>query len=110
MMSEKHSTELGVGRGTGVAMIAAERVRQVQDKGWTAEYDSGHDDGSLAHAALMILCDNAGLVLVAPETLEPWTHELADHVFNKYGQVDRLVRAGALIAAEIDRLRRQVSA
>ena len=35
----------------GAEMIAAERRRQVEKEGWTAEHDSGHPSGELAMAA-----------------------------------------------------------
>jgi hypothetical protein len=39
----------------GVAMIAAERDLQVVEKGWTAEHDDLHTDGSLAAFAGVML-------------------------------------------------------
>ena len=37
---------------TGMAMIAAERFRQIAVEGWQSEHDDGHDEGELAKAAL----------------------------------------------------------
>ncbi len=91
---------------TGAQMIAAERQRQIERKGWTPEHDDTHDDGALAYAAAE---------LAVPRDLGAFVHDprgyyppdlcgsLAKHAGNR---VRQLVIAGALIAAEIDRLQR----
>jgi hypothetical protein len=92
----------------GVAAIAEERARQVAKEGWTPEHDDDHDNGSLAAAA-------ATYALVAREQalgdkgpfrsnpdLWPWEAKW----FKPRDQRRNLVRAGALIAAELDRLDR----
>jgi hypothetical protein len=97
----------------GVALIAAERQRQMNEKGWTAEHDDGHTDQTIAHAAFYILNVHLSGSHV-PDGSEidrddlPWPDRLADHVQHKYANdpVRRLTIAGALIAAEIDRLQR----
>ena len=79
----------------GSDLIAAERQRQIDAEGWTPEHDNNHDKGSLAEAAAAyVLCDR---------TLWPWDEEDWKPGTN---DVRRLVKAGALIAAEIDRLQR----
>ncbi len=112
---------------TGVELIAVERKRQMDDEGWTAKHDDEHDDHSLALAAA---------AYAAPEVLysrgdyaesvsfyEAWprswatgwdkrprfrdTHKLMDAgAQGKSVRIRALVKAGALIAAEIDRLQR----
>lgn len=85
---------------TGVELIAAERERQVSSEGWTPEHDDGHRDGALAHAAAVYASDRVDIADVWP-----WPGEapkIKDEISN-------LVRAGALIAAEIDRLQRQAT-
>jgi hypothetical protein len=103
-----HSTEMGVGRGTGAGMIAAERVRQIVDKGYTLEHDDRHDDGSLGEFAGMIL--QAAMWECGPEDVEvpesaaDWVSPAVEHVLEKWpNAVDRLRISGALVAAEIDR-------
>jgi hypothetical protein len=36
---------------TGMELIADERKRQIDQEGWTAEHDDGHDGRELARAA-----------------------------------------------------------
>lgn len=78
----------------GVVLIAEERLRQTQQEGWTPEHDDLHCTGDLARAAAAYALND--------ETLFPWP--------DWWKQTDdyerRLAKAGALIAAELDRLRR----
>lgn len=97
----------------GADLIAAERLRQVAEEGRTAEHDDEHVDGALGRAALSYLAaavttgefgtEAAGEVWPWERTGEPWRHPVGD-------RVRRLVKAGALIAAEIDRIERESSA
>ncbi len=113
---------------TGVELIAAERARQVEVEGWTPEHDDQHWTGELAMAAALYAApqelyargvDHRGY----PVFYDPWPWKkqvddgLGDfpchrevNAWDKRAKHDRLralVIAGALIAAEIDRLRRQ---
>lgn len=81
----------------GVDLITAERKRQIDAEGWTPEHDDEHVLGALAHAAAVYASDRVDIANVWP-----WPDEkpkIKDELSN-------LVRAGALIAAEIDRLLR----
>jgi hypothetical protein len=88
---------------TGIQMIENERERQISAEGWTAEHDAEHDTYELTGAArcyaLQAMC--RGAVTDPPPPGWPWDEDWwkpsADPVRN-------LVKAGALIAAEIDRL------
>jgi hypothetical protein len=91
---------------TGIELIADERNRQVSVEGWTPAHDDEHDCGELADAAVVYTLE-AGerlntkcieFVSHWPWALE-WWKPSPDPVRN-------LVKAGALIAAEIDRLQR----
>lgn len=90
---------------SGIELIAAERQRQVQQEGWSIEHDAMHVEGELRDAAICyaMVCDpRAGenvLGIWPWETI--WWKPSEDQVRN-------LVKAGALIAAEIDRLQAQV--
>jgi hypothetical protein len=114
----------------GVGQIYHERIRQQQVEGWTAEHDDGHNKGEMAVAAIGYISTGAKLttqikvfsdprckcgargmadcscVLLSPvETWQkpwPWGNEY----FKPKDPVRDLVRAGALIAGEIDRLER----
>lgn len=105
-------TELLAARRTieGAARdVIAERQRQVETEGWTPEHDDEHAKGEMARAA-------ACYVLVAAATLAP-LKTAARHVVEWlwpwdarwWKPTDRrrdLVKAGALIIAEIERLDR----
>ena len=85
--------------------IAAERKRQIEAEGWTAEHDDTHTVGDLACAAgcYAIRSSVAGERDSAFTCYWPW-HQL----WWKPGGDERrmLVKAGALIVAEIERLDR----
>jgi len=89
----------------GIDLIKAERERQVSAQEWTPQHDDGHTWGQLADAAMAYLhqySEDPIKDVVAPGVW-PWESESwkpsADPVRN-------LVKAGALIAAEIDRIQR----
>lgn len=100
-----------------LADIAAERQRQVQQEGWTLDHDDRHDAGEMARAAACYALNAgkdrseddffAGVSNAAIHHSWPW-----DRSWWKPKDPRRdLVRAGALIVAEIERLdRAQVSA
>lgn len=91
----------------GVRAIAAERTRQVAEEGWTPEHDDTHDECELALAAAAYILNYA-----SPRSgqngrlLWPWEQE--DFKPSVPGEDPKaaLAKAGALIAAEIDRLDR----
>jgi hypothetical protein len=95
---------------SGVELIAAERRRQIDVEGWISEHDDEHTRGQLANAAMaytrkslqQAISINTG-VLPPPEW--PW---MLDWWKPSPDPIRNLVKAGALIAAEIDRLQRKV--
>jgi hypothetical protein len=101
---------------TGVDLIAQERQRQIAVKGWTLEHDDDHIDGMLRVAAAHLLeepdqrHDPAGLEILSTLYPESWIKTLCEKHAAKpdsgefSGRICRLTIAGALIAAEIDRL------
>lgn len=93
---------------TGAELIAAERQRQINQEGWTSEHDDTHVGKELQAAAecYMVYGCNARYQQ-EPPMLWPW-----DGSFWKpshHNEVRNLVIAGALIAAEIDRLQRSTT-
>lgn len=92
----------------GVELIAAERKRQIDEEGWTPEHDNAHGAHEMAAAArCYALCSYPHYTRImggATPGEWPWPREWwkpsADPIRN-------LVKAGALIAAEIDRLQRK---
>lgn len=83
-----------------IADVSAERRRQVEGEGWTAAHDDQHTHGDLAQAAACYAIYASGRSV--PPDLWPWAMEW-------WKPKDRrrdLVRAAALVIAEIDRLDR----
>lgn len=110
--------------GGALADIAAERQRQVQSEGWTPEHDDAHGGGQMALAAACYamfasVSDRARKATALPATLTTagkdipgWSAWLAIWPWDRawWKPKDRrrdLVRAGALIVAEIERLDRK---
>lgn len=94
---------------SGADLIMIERTRQVNDKGWTPEKDDLQIEDELVECSTYILEDYLAGVDNAPvPAIDSWPLQRAAHVRNKYGpdHIRRLTIAGALIAAEIDRLQR----
>jgi len=98
----------------GMRLIRHERLRQVRMEGWSPEHDDGHKQAEMAAAAVCY-----GALAVAQQTrhLEGRPSEMyapkTDHVRWPWDDewwkpsnnaIRNLVKAGALIAAEIDRL------
>lgn len=89
--------------GDGLALIAAERRRQVEVEGWTPEHDDAHDTGELADAAACYAA--ARIAGQKPSSRWPWSLDWWKP--SPDNRVRDLVKAGALLVAEIDRLRRR---
>ena len=92
----------------GIEMIKAERERQIAKEGWTPEHDAHHILGELSIAAACYAKVASALARWKPDEIAwsapgawpwdgGWWKPSPDPVHN-------LVKAGALIAAEIDRL------
>ena len=86
----------------GVDLIAAERLRQIEGEGYDPEHDAEHPEEMARAAACyaMPVGDRPfeyGVPLLWPWTPDYWKPTPDD-------RVRELVKAGALIAAEIDRL------
>ena len=95
---------------SGAELITEERHRQLSEEGWTAEHDSQHMKGELAIAGACYALDYVA------ESADP-TAEGCYQVGNDFwpwkggtfkttpdDPVRQLTKAGALIAAEIDRI------
>ena len=83
--------------------VAAERRRQVDAKGWTPEHDDEHVAGELATAGASYALVAVGYGLLALRTW-PWPAGLKPTTPRR-----DLVKAGALILAEIERLDRMAA-
>ncbi|RZL30257.1 MAG: hypothetical protein EOP35_24120 [Rubrivivax sp.] len=88
--------------------VLAERQRQIELEGWTPEHDDAHKGGSMALAASCYAMAGAQSDRVSSEfvgKLWPWTG-WAWQWWKPKDKRHNLVRAGALILAEIERLDR----
>lgn len=97
---------------TGIELIAEERQRQIEKEGWTKEHDAQHVNNELANAAATYAMDpecrealtklvyDCELTKIPPTW--PWSDEL--YKPSPDDRIKELMKAGALIAAEIDRL------
>jgi hypothetical protein len=94
---------------TALQDVMTERYRQMMVEGWTAKHDDEHASGGMAiAAACYALADRAqplSLMTVKLGKLWEWTG-WASHWFKPKDQRSNLIRAGALILAEIERLDR----
>ena len=79
--------------------IESERVQHLTREGWTNEHDDEHDAGELADAAA---CYALGKPWEIIKQLWPWSVEW----WKPTDKRRNLVKAGALIVAEIERLDR----
>ena len=107
----------------GVLRIGAERQRQIDEEGWTADHDDEHDEGEMVWAAVCYAAPRAVYRCSGFEEdphsrggnqirfCDPWPwsrgwDKRTKHAPNRTQRIRELEKAGALIAAEIDRLLR----
>lgn len=97
----------------GIGIIAQERQRHFDVEGWTPEHDDEHDNGELAQAGACYAWPPMRPIFV--KQAWPWRHdEWKPELFSvgagenekREARIRVLAKAGALIAAEIDRLQR----
>lgn len=84
---------------TGIELITQERQRQIEQEGFTAGHDDNYPADTLAYAALCYLAPDAPELVMS---WWPWDWKW----WKPKDRLSNLIRAGALIAAEIDRLQR----
>jgi hypothetical protein len=93
---------------SGAELIAQERERQITQEGWMPEHDDQHTSGEMANAARSYAkVSSLQACHITPRKISPlewpwdeeWWKPSPDPIRN-------LQKAGALIAAEIDRLQR----
>ena len=98
---------------SGVELIAKERERQIKKEGFTKGHDVHWVDGELADAAVCYALEpHGGDAIDFIRRTWPFDKEdfklscIGNTSEDVEGRVHDLVKAGALIAAEIDRLQR----
>ena len=98
--------------GWPIAAILAERRRQVSVEGWTPEHDDSHTDGDLAKAAAAYAlnassdANHAAGVRLAELKIAPTAWPWCSTWWKPRHRRRDLVRAGALVVAELERLNR----
>lgn len=106
--------------GPGAAAIVAERIRQREVEGWTSEHDDEHAEGEMAIAAACYAVnglsqDRNGTPLrlfqrqkhaVGCDFCDIWPWDLAWDKRSKHPRDRSVAIAGALLAAELDRIGR----
>ncbi len=109
----------------GIELITKERIRQIRKEGFDSDHDDNHDGHELAYAAVCYAAPRpVFLISKSPYYLrfdDPWPDNWDMDVWdkrkrNRKGEliegmllpqklrIRDLIKAGALIAAEIDRL------
>lgn len=105
-LTEKAAEYMLVGKDSGVGRITTERLRQLKEEGWTPEHDDQHEHGEMAKAAICyamrMFRGTATNAMI--DTWWPW---IAKWWKPSPDPIRNLEKAGALIAAEIDRLKRK---
>lgn len=81
-------------RGKAISDVIGERARQISGEGWTPEHDDTHVDHELSRAAA---CYAIGNIAGWPWSLDWW---------KPTDRRRRLVKAAALLIAEIERIDR----
>ena len=97
----------------GVELIAQERQRQIEKEGWTPKHDDKLTPGVLGIAGACYALDAAARLMpswkdeleLRKTTLHLWPFD-SEWFKPTSDSVRQLTKAGALIAAEIDRLQR----
>ena len=107
---------------TGIELIAKERQEQIEKHGWDLKHDDIHDDGALVHAALVcasyekLYTKHKYASSIVFQVVErsgfnlPVEYDgnvlIENHTLSNEKRIHQLKVAGALLAAEIDRLKR----
>ena len=95
---------------TGIERIAAERKRQIEEEGFTVEEDDGWTKGELTDAAICYAMSeeqreySPNPILSELDRYWPWQMKWWKPTPDN--RIRDLEKAGALIAAELDRLQR----
>ncbi len=98
----------------GLQQIQAERAKQVEK--WSHHHDDEHDGGEIAFNAMMLIVEHLNQTAVekATESVEVrvggddvWVDQWGLMKRHRDDRIKLLTVAGALVAAEIDRLRRE---
>lgn len=95
-------------KSPAVRLVAEERRRQIEAEGWSTDHDDQHANGALADAAGCYALSAGGVPEELFESLWPWSREWWKP--SPGDPIRSLVKAGALIVAEIERQQRAAAA
>lgn len=89
---------------SGIELITEERQEQIQKHGWTPEHDQHHTLGGLA-----VMAATLAVYHTDAEVTDPHERGTGENMWGleeklRFDEIHRLKVAGALIAAEIDRI------
>ena len=106
-LDEAQMRELGWVRASGAAQdVLAERQRQITAEGWTPDHDDEHADGSMADAAGCYALHAHDTAKDGAKNFVPAWWPWEPEWYKRSSPRGDLVKAGALILAEIERLDR----
>lgn len=88
-----------------IELITAERERQITQEGWSITHDDSHESEELARAAACYAMPSFWRVESIFGMLWPWWSKWWKPT--PEDRIRELVKAGALIVAEIERLQRK---
>lgn len=103
-ITKYNSLKADLSRASGVELIRVERDRQIEVEGWSHDHDLEHERGQLSIAAAWYAVEGTDASISYPDDEPegsgwPWGPQWC----KPKDRVRNLTRAGALIAAEIDR-------
>lgn len=93
----------------GIQRISLERQRQIDIEGYGEDHDDEHVDDEIAWAAVCYAAPGTVYSLTPGASIafkDPWPWESEADKRSQHDRIRQLTVAGALIAAEIDRLLR----
>lgn len=103
----------GTSELNGAQLIMQERNRQIYSEEWDAPHDDMHQDGELPDAGISYALEAVRIIQRDPESRTHtalismfWPEEWSEWWKPTADPIRNLVKAGALFAAEIDRLQR----
>lgn len=108
---QQHIEALGQPQGSdsqpdGCELIRLERQRQVSKEGYTDEHDDYHRGGEIAVAAACYAVAGSTKRVVDSRGADAFPWEKRSDKREKHDRLKRLIIAGALLAAEIDRVQK----
>ena len=83
---------------TAINLVKEEREKQINKHGYTVAYDRQHHDKAVLHGALAYLNST---IYSSTVGIEDWPFEKES--FKPEGDIKNLVKAAAMIIAEIDK-------